>query len=91
MKSVNKERLITAAAAAALFVAPHAAHAQAAFLSGVTNWLQGTAMTGLATLAVIVLGIILMMMRFSLVHAVCICCGIWIAFNAAYLAGLLRT
>ena len=52
--------------------------------------MQTAVITSLATLAVIVLGIILMMLRFSLAHAAMICAGIWIAFNAAYLSGLLH-
>nr|WP_294543577.1 TrbC/VirB2 family protein [uncultured Rhodopila sp.] len=86
------ERIVIVALLTVLAL-PDLAYAQAAggaFLNGAVNWMQTAVITSLATLAVIVLGIILMMLRFSLAHAAMICAGIWIAFNAAYLSGLLH-
>lgn len=90
MKSPNRDRLATLCAMAVTLLLPRLAHAQGVFLGGVTNWMQTAVITSLSTLAVIILGIVLMMMRFSLHSAAMICAGIWIAFNAAYLSGLLH-
>jgi type IV secretory pathway VirB2 component (pilin) len=92
MKTVStiREWIVTACIlTATALLTPGPAHAQV-FLQGVTNWMQTAVITSLATLAVIILGIILMALRFSLMHAAMICAGIWIAFNAAYLSGLLH-
>ena len=90
MRNISRAWIVTGFALAYVLTAPGMVHAQGVFLGGVTNWMQTTVITSLATLAVIILGIILMMLRFSLHSAAMICAGIWIAFNAAYLSGLLR-
>ena len=91
----TENRLKVAVALAAIALAPDVAHAQAAgggtFLQGALTWLQGNVITTLSTIAVIIIGIMLMAMRFSLVSAFCICAGIWIVFNATTLSGLLHT
>ena len=75
---------------------PMIAHAQAAsgggsFLSGLVNWLQGSVMTTLATLAVIVVGLTMMTMRASWGSIIIVCIGVYVAMNATTLIGYLQS
>jgi type IV secretory pathway VirB2 component (pilin) len=72
---------------------PLEAHAQAAggnFLNGLLTWVQGNVITTLGTLAIIVVGLVLMSMRASFVVILAVCAGIWVIFNASTLASMLH-
>jgi type IV secretory pathway VirB2 component (pilin) len=82
-------------AAAILFAltAPTVALAQTAggsFLSGLLSWIQSNVLTTLGTLAIIVVGLVMMSMRASLVAIIAVCAGIWIVFNASTLISMLQ-
>jgi len=72
-----------------LLATPAIAHAQT-FLSGLLTWVQGNVITTLGTLAIIVVGLVLLSMRASFVTILAVCAGIWVIFNATTLAGLLK-
>lgn len=69
---------------------PAIANAQATFLNGLLTWVQGSVITTLGTLAIIVVGLVLLSMRASFVTILAVCAGIWVVFNATTLASLLR-
>ena len=73
-----------------LLAAPAIADAQTAFLNGLLTWVQGSVITTLGTLAIIVVGLVLLSMRASFVVILAVCAGIWVIFNATTLAGLLK-
>lgn len=83
-------RYFIAAILCFVLASPTGAHAQAAFMSGALQWLQGNVITTLGTLAIIVVGLVLLSMRASFVTIFAVCAGIWVIFNASTLAGLLR-
>jgi type IV secretory pathway VirB2 component (pilin) len=73
-----------------LLATPAIANAQATFLNGLLTWVQGNVITTLGTLAIIVVGLVLLSMRASFVTILAVCAGIWVIFNATTLSGLLR-
>jgi type IV secretory pathway VirB2 component (pilin) len=73
-----------------LLATPAIADAQTAFLNGLLTWVQGNVITTLGTLAIIVVGLVLLSMRASFVTILAVCAGIWVIFNATTLAGLLK-
>ena len=60
------------------------------FLSGLLSWIQGNVLTTLGTLAIIVVGLVMMSMRASFVVIFAVLAGIWVIFNASTLIGLLQ-
>jgi type IV secretory pathway VirB2 component (pilin) len=89
----ERRRYIVAAALCFVLASPTGAYAQAAggsFLNGLLNWVQGNVITTLGTLAIIVVGLVLLSMRASFVTIFAVCAGIWVIFNANTLAGLLK-
>jgi type IV secretory pathway VirB2 component (pilin) len=73
-----------------LLATPAIANAQATFLSGLLNWVQGNVITTLGTLAIIVVGLVLLSMRASFVTILAVCAGIWVIFNAGTLVSTFR-
>jgi type IV secretory pathway VirB2 component (pilin) len=90
LKAHERHQLLAVAALCFLVAAPAAANAQAAFLNGLLTWVQGSVITTLGTLAIIVVGLVLLSMRASFVVILAVCAGIWVIFNAQTLAGMLR-
>jgi type IV secretory pathway VirB2 component (pilin) len=84
-------RYTLAMAAFYLLAMPAVANAQGAFLNGLLTWVQGNVITTLGTLAVIVVGLVLMSMRASFVVILAVCAGIWVVFNAGTIAGMLHS
>lgn len=82
---------------AAIFVlalTPSLAHAQAGGGGGggnpvapILQWLQGGVITAIGTLAVIFVGLAMFFRHFHLMTILAVCCGIWVAFNAATIVG----
>jgi type IV secretory pathway VirB2 component (pilin) len=86
-------RYFAAALLCFVLASPTGAFAQAAggnFLNGLLTWVQGNVITTLGTLAIIVVGLVMLSMRASFVAIFAVCAGIWVIFNASTLAGLLR-
>ena len=87
-------RYLAAAGLCFLLATPTGAYAQAAgggnFLSGLLSWVQGSVITTLGTLAIIVVGLVLMSMRASFVVIFAVCAGIWVVFNASTISGMLH-
>jgi type IV secretory pathway VirB2 component (pilin) len=86
-------RYFTAALLCFVLTSPTGAFAQAAggnFLNGLLTWVQGNVITTLGTLAIIVVGLVMLSMRASFGAIFAVCAGIWVIFNASTLAGLLR-
>ncbi len=86
-----------AAIAVPLLLTPIAAHAQAVgggggsgLLGGVLNWLQGSVITNIATLAVIAVGASMFFLRFHFVTILAVCAGVWVMFNASTIIGYLQ-
>jgi type IV secretory pathway VirB2 component (pilin) len=89
----ERRRYFAAAGLCFLLASPTGAYAQAAsgtFLNGLLQWVQGNVITTLGTLAIIVVGLVLLSMRASFVTIFAVCVGIWVIFNASTLAGLLH-
>lgn len=89
----ERRRYFVAAVLCFLLASPSGAFAQAAggsFLGGLLAWVQGNVITTLGTLAIIVVGLVLLSMRASFVSILAVCAGIWVIFNASTLAGFLR-
>ncbi len=89
----ERRRYFVAAALCFVLASPTGAYAQAAggnFLNGLLNWVQGNVIATLGTLAIIVVGLVMLSMRASFVAIFAVCAGIWVIFNASTLAGLLR-
>jgi type IV secretory pathway VirB2 component (pilin) len=89
----ERRRYFVAAMFSFVLASPAGAYAQAAggsFLNGLLNWVQGNVITTLGTLAIIVVGLVMLSMRASFVAIFAVCAGIWVIFNASTLAGLLR-
>lgn len=86
----ERRRYFAGAILCFLLTTPAVANAQGAFLNGLLSWVQGGVITTLGTLAIIVIGLVLMSMRASFVVIFAVCAGIWVVFNANTLAGLLR-
>jgi type IV secretory pathway VirB2 component (pilin) len=86
----ERRRWLTLMALAFLLATPAVANAQGTFLNGLLNWVQGSVVTTLGTLAIIVVGLVLLSMRASFVTILAVCAGIWVIFNATTLAGLLK-
>jgi type IV secretory pathway VirB2 component (pilin) len=98
MKCSNRTRKIAVSAewqrgmlVAALLLLPLIAHAQAtggtgdvgSMLTNVVTYLTGNVLTALATLAVVIVGISMMALRFSLMTIGLVIGGIAIAFSAS--------
>ena len=89
----ERRRYCVAAALCFVLASPTGAFAQAAggnFLNGLLTWVQGNVITTLGTLAIILVGLVMLSMRASFVAIFAVCAGIWVIFNANTLAGLLR-
>ncbi|HEX3992346.1 MAG TPA: TrbC/VirB2 family protein [Acetobacteraceae bacterium] len=88
----RSERVKGFAAATVFFVLamPPVADAQGTFLQGLLSLVQGNVITTLGTLAIIVVGLVLMSMRASFVVILMVCAGIWIVFNASTLSSMLQ-
>ena len=87
--SERRQYFVTAALCFVL-TSPVVANAQGAFLNGLLSWVQGSVITTLGTLAIIVVGLVMLSMRASFPAIFAVCAGIWVVFNATTLAGLLR-
>ena len=93
LTTAERCRYFGAAVLCFLLASPTGAFAQAAggnFLNGLLTWVQGNVITTLGTLAIIVVGLVLMSMRASFVVILAVCAGIWVVFNASTLAGMLQ-
>ena len=89
----ERRRLFVATVVCLILASPAGAFAQAAggnFLNGLLTWVQGNVITTLGTLAIIVVGLVMLSMRASFASILAVCAGIWVIFNASTLAGLLR-
>jgi type IV secretory pathway VirB2 component (pilin) len=86
----ERRRYFAGSALCLLLASPAAANAQAAFLNGLLTWVQGSVITTLGTLAIIIVGLVMLSMRASFVSIFAVCAGVWVIFNATTLAGLLR-
>jgi type IV secretory pathway VirB2 component (pilin) len=94
LTACERRRYFIAAVLCFVLASPAGAYAQAAggnFLNGLLTWIQGNVITTLGTLAIIVVGLVLMSMRASFVVILAVCAGIWVVFNASTLASLLHS
>jgi type IV secretory pathway VirB2 component (pilin) len=55
--------------------------------SGLLNYVQGSVVDDIVTLAIMGLGIILLFLRFNPVFVACLCVGIWIVLNPTTIRG----
>lgn len=91
-----KQHRIFALALATMVMLPLAASAQAfgggggGPLDGLVNWLQGSVITAVATLAIIGVGAAMFFLRFHFVSILAVCSGVWVMFNATTILGFLR-
>ena len=55
--------------------------------SGLLDYVQGSVVDDIVTLAIMGLGIILLFLRFNPVFVACLCVGIWIVLNPSTIRG----